>query len=358
MRQRRVIKVDKKNRFKSYFDPNTGFYFRTGVIDKDGKDTGVDPFMASFPELIDVGIMSKCVCSHLCKVGCYQKAAEKQGENMSLKNFEKICKEASGKTYQFALGGAGDVDTHEHFEEILKMCRDYNIVPNFTTSGLMMTEGKAKICKKYVGACAVSEHFAEYTDKAINMLIAAGVMTNLHYVVSNKTIDDAIYKLKNHAFRKDLNAIVFLLCKNVGYATADDILDINDPRVQEFYKLLDDPDLPYTVGLDSCQIPAVVNFAPNINPNCYDTCEGGRWSAYITPDMKLLPCSFDNQELRWAYDISDDTIQNGWDSEIFEDFRSHFKNSCSACKNKKDCMGGCAIRREIVLCNRKEKDLQ
>ena len=55
----------------------------------------------------------------------------------------------------------------ENFEEIVKLCREYSIVPNFTTSGILMTKEKAEICKKYCGAVAVSEHFSDYTDKAL-----------------------------------------------------------------------------------------------------------------------------------------------------------------------------------------------
>ena len=51
-----IRKIDKKNSFTAVFDPNTGFYMRTGII-KDGKDTGIDPFMTAFPELLDIGIM-------------------------------------------------------------------------------------------------------------------------------------------------------------------------------------------------------------------------------------------------------------------------------------------------------------
>ena len=35
--------VDKKYHFASAFDTETGAYVRTGIIDKDGKDTGIDP---------------------------------------------------------------------------------------------------------------------------------------------------------------------------------------------------------------------------------------------------------------------------------------------------------------------------
>ena len=52
---------DKKYRFYSIFDTETGAYLRTGVLDENGKDTGIDPFMASFPHLIDVGIMGHCI---------------------------------------------------------------------------------------------------------------------------------------------------------------------------------------------------------------------------------------------------------------------------------------------------------
>lgn len=137
-------KIDRKNRFVSMFDPKTGFYARSGVIDENGKDTGVDPFMTSYPELIDVGVMGHCVhgASGLCLksgVQCYQNGLKTHHPNMSLENFKRIVDECKGKTFQLALGGRGDVDQHENFAEILQYCRENNIVPNFTSSGLGFT---------------------------------------------------------------------------------------------------------------------------------------------------------------------------------------------------------------------------
>ena len=85
-----------------------------------------------------------------------------------------------------------------------------------------------------------------------------------------------------------------------------------------------------------------------------DTCEGARWSAYITPDMKMLPCSFDNQEQRWAVDLNSHTIKEAWDSVEFENFRKHLKNSCPSCEKRNLCMGGCPIRPKIVLYGNKQ----
>ena len=347
-----IRKYDKKNRYISMFNPDTGFYMRSGILDEHGKDTGVDPFMSSFPELIDVGIMQTCVCAKQCNVDCYQKAIDRTGENMSVENFKRILEECKGKCFQFALGGAGDVDTHENFEEILSLCREYDIVPNFTTSGIAMTKEKAEICKEYCGAVAVSEHFAPYTNRAIDMLLEAGVKTNIHYVLSSRTIQDATAKLMLDGFKDGINAVVFLLYKPVGLGRIENVINVNDPRVIDFFRAVDNFNGKHKIGFDSCTVPALINFTEKINPDSFDTCEGGRWSMYITSDMKALPCSFDNQDMKWAYDISNDTIQHAWDSEVFEDFRNHFRNSCPNCERRRECMGGCPIRNEIVLCGK------
>ena len=358
-----IRKVDKKNRFVSLFNPETGFYVRSGVIDENGKDTGIDPFMTSFPELIDVGVMGHCVHgkSGLCLksgVQCYQNGLKTHMPNMSLENYKRIVDECKGKTFQFALGGRGDVDQHENFEGIMRYTRENGIVPNFTSSGLGFTPEIVDICKRYAGAIAISWYRTPYTYKAIQMLLDAGVTTNIHYVLGNNSIDEAIERLKNNDFPKGINAVIYLLHKNVGQGQESNVLKVNNPKVKEFFDLIDNGKFDFKIGFDSCTIPGIINFTKNIDRASIDTCEGARWSCYITSDMKMLPCSFDNQELKWAYDISNDTIQNAWNSPQFEDFRNHFKYSCNNCVDKENCRGGCPICRDIVLCDRKERDLK
>lgn len=352
-----IRKIDKKNKFVSMFNPDTGFYMRSGVIE-DGKDTGVDPFMTSFPELLDIGIMQTCVCSHRCNVDCYQKAIERTGKNMSVEDFESILKQSKGKLFQVALGGAGDVDTHEHFEEIVKLCRQYDIVPNFTTSGILMTKEKADICKQYCGAVAVSEHFADYTEKALDLLLEAGVKTNIHYVLSKKSIDIAIERLKNNSFKKGINAVVFLLYKPVGLGRKENMLDANDPRVKEFFALIDDGNFHHKVGFDSCTAAGIVNFTTRIDLDSLDFCEGARYSAYIDANMNMMPCSFANQDNNWFVNLRKHSIQKAWDSEIFDKFRYSLKHSCGGCKNRMFCGGGCPLVNQITLCDKKERDFR
>lgn len=81
-------KIDRKNRFVSMFDPKTGFYARSGVIDENGKDTGVDPFMTSYPELIDVGVMGHCV--HGASAAAFVSSPVSSATRMALKHIIQI----------------------------------------------------------------------------------------------------------------------------------------------------------------------------------------------------------------------------------------------------------------------------
>ena len=68
--------------------------------------------------------------------------------------------------------------------------------------------------------------------------------------------------------------------------------------------------------------------------------------------MKMLPCSFDNQEQKWAVDLKKHTIKEAWESAEFENFRNHFRKACPECEKRNHCMGGCPIIPEIVLCKK------
>ena len=353
--------IDGKYRFKSYFDTETGFYLRTGILDENGKDTGVDPFMASFPHLIDVGIMGHCIHGKtgLCAkagIGCYQSGLFVEQPNMSLDDFRRIAEECSGRCNQLALGGRGDPDQHESFEEILRISRENNLVPNFTTSGYGMTEDIAKICKKYCGAVAVSWYRSEYTLKAIKMLLDAGVKTNIHYVLGKNSIDEAVERLKSDDFPAGINAVIFLLHKPAGQGRMDNVLSGDDPRVKEFFELFDE-NHPFKLGMDSCCVPGAVNFCRGIMMESLDTCEGARYSCYIGPDMIMVPCSFD-QDRKYRVQLGPEVkIEDAWNSEPFERFTDHLRNSCPGCENRSYCMGGCPLMPEIVLCNSSYREI-
>ena len=74
--------------------------------------------------------------------------------------------------------------------------------------------------------------------------------------------------------------------------------------------------------------------------------------------MKMMACSIDNQSQRWSVDLRTHTIQEAWYSKEFEDFRSHLRNACPKCENRKNCMGGCPICPETVLCGEEDRRSQ
>lgn len=350
--------VDKKYHFASAFDTETGAYVRTGIIDEDGKDTGIDPFMASFPHLIDVGVMGHCIHGKtgLCVkagIGCYQSGLLIEQPNMTVEDFRWIAEQCKGRCNQLALGGRGDPDQHEEFEALLRISRENNLVPNFTTSGYGMTPELARLCKQYCGAVAVSWYRSEYTLRAIQMLLDAGVKTNIHYVLGMNSIDEALDRLKSNDFPKGINAVIFLLHKPAGQGTRDNMLAADDSRVIEFFRQVDVRH-PFKVGMDSCNVPGVINFCRNILPESLDTCEGGRYSCYIGSDMIMVPCSFD-QDKRYEISLREMNIEEAWNSTAFEQFRDKMRGACPDCDKKELCMGGCPLMPEIVFCNKEER---
>ena len=126
--------IDQKYHFFSFFNSLSGGYMRTGIIDSEGKDTGVDPFMASFPHLIDVGIMGHCIHgrSGLCEkagVACYQTDHMQRNLIWSWMIFNGLLNSAADVLTN-CTGWRGDPDQHEHFAEILTICHENQIVPN------------------------------------------------------------------------------------------------------------------------------------------------------------------------------------------------------------------------------------
>jgi MoaA/NifB/PqqE/SkfB family radical SAM enzyme len=350
-------RYDKKHHFKEVFNTDTGFSYRTSILDENGEETDEDPFMASFPNLLDIGIMGSCNTglNGKCKIKCYQSGASRSEANMTLEDYKNIIDQANtGGTFSVALGGRGDPNKHPDFERMLRYTRRNNIVPNYTTSGYELTDREIEITGKYCGAVAVSWHGQKYTEEAIKNFISEGVKTNIHYVLSTQSINKAINILEMEDVEPGLNAIIFLLYKNVG-ANRDpwNVLTPDDPRVKRFFELVDKGSYNFKIGLDSCSVPGIFNFTKNINPESISGCEAATFSAFISSDMNMMPCSFLQESEHYNIDLRKYSLQQAWDSYPFELFREQLKGSCSGCEFNCDC-SPCPIVPEITLCDRKE----
>ncbi len=329
-------KVFKNTDYEIFFSSASGLEIMQGA---DGKE---DPFSLYLPSLIDVGVMGHC--KHKCPF-CYQGHSNKP--NMKIEDFKSIIDQIKHHTNQVALGGRGDPNHHENFEEIISYARNSGVVPNYTTSGIDLTDEQIEI-SKMCGAVAVSDYEQSYTYTALEKLMDAGIKTNVHLIFANHTFGKATRILYgyhpwiNHKkkFKREhvdidrLNAVIFLLFKPAGAAAT--FLDWRPTAYQlsTFASLVFKAKSKFKVGMDSCLVNKVLKYVePNkVQKMAIDTCEGARMSAYITPDMKMMPCSFAD-ESDWSFPIKGKKdIDYIWNRSMkFKSFRTMLQEDQMCC---------------------------
>ena len=361
---------DEKFRFIEYFNTKTGLLVRSNVFNEN-VDTGKEPFMRSFPELLDIGIMGNCHVSkkNICKsagIDCYQSAISKIRPNMEVCDYKSIIEQCEGRVFQVALGGAGDPNKHKNFEEILLLTREAEIVPNLTTSGIELTDYEVKIIKKYCGAVAVSFysrliHNNQETNiatiDAIERLVAENCIVNTHFVLSTDTIQEAIVRLRNGLFPHGINAVIFILYKPVGLGKQEKVLSVNNLYFNEFLELVNTQKFDFKIGFDTCHTPALINRCSNISEQSLDACEAARFSMYIDRDLIAYPCSFDCMSQEFAESLRIKSIDEVWWSDTFNLFRNRQIDACDQCSKKKLCMSGCVLNIDLNICGQKDRSI-
>lgn len=347
---------DEKYKFNEFFNEENGFLIRTNILNNEEIETCNKAIMRSFPELMDIGIMGKChVYKQYCKkfgIECYQ---VKDSLDMSIELYKKIINQCKGKVFQVALGGKGDPNKHKDFEEILRITRKNNIVPNLTTTGIGITNKEIDLIKKYVGAIAISlyskltinlEESNKECIKAIEKIVSNKITTNIHYVINNDTINDAITRLTYNKFPKGINAVIFLL-----YKRKDENIDINKSKILEFFNLLNQHKYSFKIGFDTCFSPLISKYLLNSEKRSIEDCEAGRFSCYISANGILYPCSF-MQDENFGVNLNETTILDAWNSEKMNNFRKMKSNKCMRCNRRKDCSFGCKFDLNQYICNK------
>lgn len=330
--------------YTSVFNSSTGFFAR--IPDKGVKD----PFWSPHgPELMDISITSWCDkgCSF-----CY-KHSTTHGQHMLFDDYKNVVDQAADMgTFQVALGG-GNPNQHPDFCEILKYTASKKVVPNYTTNGRGLTDEIFDATRKYCGAVAVSAYppFDEAT-KTIKRLIHNGIKTNVHFILDAISIDTAINWLNEPPkFLRGINAIVFLNYKPLGRKVYEKKLLRNSTRLQEFFRLATSLQKSLKVGFDACCVSGVFAHT-NTNIAMVDACDAGRFSMYVSEDLKVYPCSFQSGLAGGDQLDSATTLLDIWlKSRNMKAFRSYFSsNRCGTCSHRSVCMNGCPLFDELVVC--------
>ena len=321
--------------YKAIFDEKTGYTIRTG-------ENGENPFWkANGPELLDVSITN--YCEKGCKF-CYR-CSDEYGKHMCLDLYEKILKSAKeANVFQIALGG-GNPNQHPQFIDILRMTREYGIVPSYTTNGQGMTEEIYEATGSYGGALAVSwYHPYDDAKKVIEKASMYDIPINIHFVIDDDNINQARELLKEE-YLDFVNAIIFLNYKPVGNEKRNVL-----KKGREISELIEEL-LQFKrcqIGFDSCMISHLVGKENIINLCSIDYCEAGRFSAFISETGEMYPCSFMCGVGRRGNNIMDEDIVEIWRNaqnclDIRNNIRMPQKLKCVKCKMYNQCHGGCPI---------------
>lgn len=226
------------------------------------------------------------------------------------------------------------------------------------TSGFLITDNEVGLIKQYCGAVAVSwysrfmdgKESNQETIDAVERLVKSGCTTNIHYVVSKDTINEAITRLEMDSFPKGVNAVIFILYKPVGNGIIEKVLKNTDSRIERFISLATKVKHPYRVGFDTCFTPALLRWGDTVPAVSIDACEAATFSMYIDSQMNCYPCSFGIWDKSISESMNSKALREIWQGDKFVAFREQRKEKCSSCRQTELCRGGCGLGIDIDMC--------
>lgn len=341
----KLLEINHPNQhYHTLFDQKTGFFVR-----KEEAGWPEPSWAEDGPELIDLSITS--YCQRKCSF-CYRNANDKTYTHLRLADINHVVEQASTcGTLQIALGG-GNPNQHPDFVEVLRIVRKADIVPSYTTNGEGLTDEILKATADYCGAIAVSIYppvDKAYINRLLERINSYGIRVNLHAIIRNdylelwtKWLCDTPY------FMKNVNAIIFLNYKPLG-REGETLLPKELDKVERFFRAANEC-RNVKVGFDSCSISGIAKWmeVPKI---LVESCEAARFSAFISEDMKMYPCSFMVGK-GWYGDLRRESLLDIWQkNEYFQQYRLELvPERCIGCRIYNLCKGGCHLYPSINFC--------
>lgn len=336
------VKLVKSANYHSYFNKETGLFVRYGATKEE------DPEMCEIgPEILDMEI-SVNGCPNACPF-CYKSNQNSEPTNMSFETCKAIIDKMPPTLTQIAFGITG-VQTNPDFLRMMKYAREKGIIPNFTLSGIDLTEGLADEIAKVIGGCAVS---AYQTDKdmcydTVKMFTDRGIeQTNIHLMTSKETLPFVYEVLSDRLTDPRLagmKAIIFLGVKPKGRA-AGRYTPISQDEFDSILQYCWDHKI--AIGFDSCTAPKYEDSIKHsglseeekkAHIQHSESCESSLFSLYINVHGEVWPCSFtENEPGQEPIDViaADDFVRDVWYNPALVKFRNRLlatsKDGCRSC---------------------------
>lgn len=278
---------------------------------------------------------------------CYKDNSDSPPTNMSLDVYRRIISKFTRNLEQVALG-ITDVNANPDFIEILRWSRSAGIVPNYTLTGIGLTDEVVQATSELCGAVAVSVYpwTKSLAYDTIFRLTEAGMsQVNIHLMLSEQT-KDFVYEVLEDSLVEErlhrLNAVVFLSVKPKGRAKGK-FTPVSLEGFKELMSFCNRCQIKY--GFDSCsaqKYEAAVkasDFSDEVKKyalSLSESCESDLFSSYINVNGELWHCSFTEGEDKFFpvnVEKVDDFLRDIWYNPAVVDFRSRLlSGSVEGCR--------------------------
>jgi len=185
-----------------------------------------------WPEFVDLCLNSRCRTGQTLlkqqdgsKQNCYYCYASASLNGEYFKNvvekvkwlFEQMT--LNQRVLQVAIGGGGEPLEHEDFWKVCETLVDLQIVPNFTTNGMLVTDETVSRTKELGNACAITlhEHMEPFWRRALKKFVKSGAKLNVHNIISD-TASILKFEQQYKELKDDVDYFVLLPYMNVGHA--------------------------------------------------------------------------------------------------------------------------------------------
>lgn len=278
---------------------NYAFNKKTGVFIRWGETWEEDPSYSPVgPEILDIEI-SVNGCPNACR-WCYKGNTNDAPVNMSLETFKTIL-DKMPSVMQVALGITG-TQTNPDFVPIMEYCRSKGVIPNYTLSGIDLTDEIAQATAELCGAVAVSayERSLDVCYDTVKRFADLGMdQVNIHllYHANNLPfVKSVLVDAANDSRLHHLNAVVLLGLKPKGNA-----VNMQPATYEQFAELVEYANaLNVPLGFDSCSAHKFLRWARENTTGSVlahhetvaEPCESGCFSSYVNVEGNFYPCSF------------------------------------------------------------------
>lgn len=206
-------------RIRTSIEHNYRGLFHAGRTIRQKFDQSKQFLPLPYAELEDVGLNTKCLanCSY-----CYTSAI-KNGVN-----FQDIVRKAdevygsmtmNQRPFQIAIGGSGEPTLHPDFLDFVKAVKSYDILPNYTTNGMHVTEELLRVTEEVCGGVAISyhPHISKVFFNALERFSQVNTVLNAHYIIGEPGTFNAFLELYSNTHDK-IKYFVLLPYQSAGRA--------------------------------------------------------------------------------------------------------------------------------------------